>query len=64
MNIDVTRKELIHFIKHTPPDITINSKLVQQCGRFVLDTWIWNIDFDDDLCDEELYYIYTRCRDS
>lgn len=68
MNIDLSKKDLVNLVKGQSPYYNVmNNPLVKQCGNYVggfYDKWNWHSTELEKLTEEQLYQLYTLCKDS
>lgn len=67
MNVELSKKDLVSLVMGTPPDYNLlTNPLVRSAGRYVagfVDKWYWSEEALLLLSEEQLWEIYTMCRD-
>ena len=65
MIVELNKEDLISLVKGIKPDYKwFKEPLVSRCGNYVgglVDDWFWNSNLED-LSEEELWELYTICK--
>jgi hypothetical protein len=68
MNLELTKEDLIALVKGTSPHYNVmEHPLIKSNGSYsggFKDEWNWNYTFDKSLTEEQLFEMYTICKNS